>query len=206
MAENFTIIIPNLKQLDFTRNLPNDVLRSIRIATNYAATRGRTAMGREVLRQVNLPPDYVSPRNRRLYVSKQAKNNDLEAVITARARATSLAQFVNGRNGGEGNAPLSVEVHKGSVRRMPGAFLMKLKSGSQLTDTKFNMGLAVRTRSGRPPASYKPVRVSDNLYLLYGPSVSQIIASSTSGKGVADELTPDIQAMLEEEFWRQMGL
>ncbi|MDO5646304.1 hypothetical protein [Paracoccus sp. (in: a-proteobacteria)] len=206
MSDAFALVIDGLDHLDNLSDLPKDVVRAARIAVNDAATRGRTAMAREVLREVNFPADYVTPRNKRLFVSKQARNNNLEAVITARSRPTSLARFTKESTAGRKKGGVRVEVKPGVVRVMPGAFLMRLRSGSGLTDTKHNLGLAVRTAKGKPPPGYRPTQIGKNLWLLYGPSVSQVIHSARNNGGVATDLTPDVQRMLEDEFWRQMEL
>ena len=207
MAEAFVLVIEGLETLADLEKLPQDIIRSARIAVNDAATRGRTKMGAEVLSQVNLPRDYVAPRNKRLYVSKKANSSDLEAIITARSRPTSLARFANNTSVARPKAGVRVEVKQGAVRTIPGAFLIKLRSGSGLTDTKHNLGLAVRTKDGLPPnRAYAPKSLGDNLWLLYGPSVSQVLLSARGNSGVAIDLSPDIQQLLEDEFWRQMDL
>lgn len=206
MAETFALVIEGLETLKSIDDLPQNIIKAARIAVNDAATRGRTAMGREVLSQVNFPTDYVAPRNKRLYVSKNARNTDLEAIITARSRPTSLARFAKESKPGRGKEGVRVEVKRGAARTLPGAFLIRLRSGSALTDTKFNMGLAIRTENGKPPPGYKPAPLGNGLWLLYGPSVSQLIHSDKNNGGVATDLTPDIQQMLEDEFWRQMEL
>lgn len=206
MADAFALVIEGLEKLKSIDDLPQSIVKAARIAVNDAATRGRTAMGREVLSQVNFPTDYVAPRNKRLFVSKNAKNTDLEAVITARSRPTSLARFAKQSQPGRGKEGVRVEVDRGAVRTLPGAFLIRLRAGSQLTDTKFNMGLAVRTENGKPPPGYRPAPLGNNLWLLYGPSVSQVVYSERNNGGVATDLSPDIQQMLEDEFWRQMSI
>lgn len=215
MTEAFALVINGLEHLDSIEDIPRDIIRSARIAVNEAATRGRTAIGRQVLSEVNFPADYVAPRNKRLHVTKRANNSDLESVITARSRPTSLARFALSNNPGRGKDGVRVKVARhGAVRTIGGknskemsAFLIRLRSGSALTDTKHNLGLAVRTKNGQPPKSaHKPAPLGNGLWLLYGPSVSQIVYSERNRGGAATELTPDIQQMLEDEFWRQMEL
>ena len=215
MADLFALVIDGLDDLKDLESLPQDMLRAARIAVNDAATRGRTAMGKEVLSQINFPNDYVSPRNKRLYVSKSATNSDLEAVVTARSRPTSLARFAQG-GATKGQRSVRVELKKGAVRTIPGrqanehgysAWLIRLRSGSADLDTKSNLGLAMRLPPGkRPNNAYRPRAIGNNVYLLYGPSVSQLVYSASTGQGVATELTPEIQQMLSDEFWRQMEL
>ena len=216
MAETFGLVIDGLNHLRDLESLPQDIIRSARIAVNEAATRGRTKMGDEVRSQINFPHDYVAPRNKRLYVSEKATNKTLEAIITARSRATSLARFAEG-GVTKGQSNVRVELKRGVVRQIPGkngiekgyrAFLIRLKSAGPDTDTKNNLGLALRVPAGKKPnAAFKPKRLGSNLYLLYGPSVSQLILPATNpNRGVASKLTPEIQDMLSDEFWRQMEL
>lgn len=213
MQDIFALVIEGLDDLKDLENLPQEMIKAARIAVNDAATRGRTAMGKEVLHQINFPSDYVSPRNKRLYVSQKANNKDLQAVITARSRPTSLARFAQ-TTSTKGKGGVRVELKRGAVRTIPGkraegysAFLMKLRAGSADLDTKANLGLAMRVPPGkRPSGAYKPKPIGNNLYLLYGPSVSQLLHGATTGRGVATDLTPDIQQMLSDEFWRQMEL
>lgn len=206
MADNFILVIDGLKELNSIDDLPKDIVNSARIAVNEATVRGRTMMALDVLKQVNLPSDYVAPRNKRLYVSEKATNSTLEGVITARSRPTSLARFAKENTPGRPSGGIRVEVQRGVTRTLPGAFLIRLRSGSTLTDTKNNMGLAVRTRDGRPPPGYKPARLGDNLWLLYGPSVQQVVFSETNQGGSATDLAPDIIEIMSNEFFRQMDL
>ncbi len=77
------------------------------------------------------------------------------------------------------------------------AFIMNLKNG--------NKGLAVRLKAGETPRNTdNAVRLSNTdtsrdaaVWLFYGPSVDQVF------KGVADDVTPDIQRGLTREFFRQ---
>ena len=214
MSEQYALVIEGLESLADLDSLPRDIITAARRAVNHAATRGRTEMGREVLQQIKFPADYVSPRNKRLFVSKQAKGGDLEAIITARRRSTSLSRFA--QTGGKGGN-IRVELKRGAVRQIPGkrdenrgysAFLIRLKAGNADLDTKHNMGFALRVPPGRrPDAAYAPKPLGGNLWLLYGPSVSQLILPvKNSRAGVAETLTPDIQDRLNDEFWRQMDL
>ena len=212
LSDNFILVIEGLKNLDSIDKLPSDILRSARIAVNHAATRGRTDLGREVLSQVNLPASYVAPNTERLYVSKRA-SSDLEAVITARSRQTSLARFLTRsyptgfqENGVVVRIQHGVSQIIGGKRGNSDAFVLKLK-GRNDRDSQGNLGVAIRTKNGLPPSrAWRPVRLRGNLWLLYGPSVSQIILSAKGDKGAAVTLTPHIQDMLEDEFYRQMGL
>lgn len=211
MAEAFGLVIEGLDTLKSMDDLPQDIIKSARIAVNRAATRGRKMMADEVLRQVSLPPSYVAPAKERLFVKKNATNADLEAIINARARPTSLAQFLT-KSYPPGYQPngVRVRIQHGASRVIGGpdssvkAFLFRLKSGA---DSKNNLGLAVRTSNGLPPSrAWKPSPLGDNLWLLYGPSVSQVLLDASGSKGAAVTLTPDIIEELNNEFYRQMEL
>ena len=73
---------------------------------------------------------------------------------------------------------------------MDQAFLVRLKNN--------NIGLAVRLKPGEVlQNSEKAVRLDNNVYLLYGPSVDQVFRS------VADDITPSIQQSVSRQFFRQ---
>ena len=75
---------------------------------------------------------------------------------------------------------------------MDQAFLVRLKNN--------NIGLAVRLKPGEVlQNSEKAVRLDNNVYLLYGPSVDQVFRS------VADDKTPKILSDVTAEFLRQFA-
>lgn len=211
MADTFALVIEGLVHLEKMTDLPVRIVTSARIAVNEAARDGRKWAADKILSEVKFPRDYVAPGNGRLRVSRFASNGKLEAAITARTRATSLARFqvgtpILGARRGRRQEGVRVEVTPGAVQRLPGAFLIRLRAGSGNIDTKSNMGLAVRTKNGRPPPGYKPVRLAENLWLLYGPSVAQVFHSDRNRGGVATDISPDIADELEREFFRQLDL
>jgi len=75
---------------------------------------------------------------------------------------------------------------------------MPLRSGAD--GSMRNMGLAVRTDGTAPASAFKPKRISDHLYLLYGLSVDVLF------RGVIDEVSPEVQDDMEAEFFRQLDL
>lgn len=147
----------------------------------------------EINAQVEFPTGYLKQPSR-LGITRKARLNSLEAVITARDRPTSLARFAPGqtpqntRRGG-----VRVEVKKGSRRLMKKAFLVSLRNG--------NVGLAIRLKEGekldnkRDPA----VELAKNVYLLYGPSVDQVF------KGVVPQKQEAIGQALSKQFLRQFA-
>lgn len=175
------------------------LLRSI----NKTADRARTAAARKVREEVAFPASYLSPSAGRLRVSKRARSdNPFEAIISGRDRPTSLARFTKQKPVAPGqrhrNGEVGVTVAPGVKHLIKRAFLVNLRSG--------NIGLAVRT-SGDPPANaYKPKPLSKNVWLLYGPSVDQVLSAATHGGGVYQEIMPDMLDFLNAEFLRQVDL
>lgn len=175
-------------------------------AINKAARDARSRAAALIRDQVNLPASYVSPGNKRLYVSKNASRESLEARITAQGRATSLARFSHG-SPKVGKPGVFVEVSPGKARFMKRAFLIKLPQGdSAVTDTRYNLGLAIRLRPGETirNKSYAK-RIDRGLFALYGPSVNQVFRAN-SGKGVASDMAPEVANRLTDEFLRLLDI
>ncbi|MEL4071755.1 hypothetical protein WKW50_16545 [Ochrobactrum sp. GPK 3] len=192
---DYGIFVEGLDIIEDIEGLDPNIMQAAYRAINASADRGRTDSDDLIRRQVNFPKSYLNPSQGRLTVSKRASAASLEAVITGRRRATSLARFLT--KGEPGKKGVSVSVKPGRNVDLPNAFLMKLRSGSGNIDTVKNLGLAVRTKRGtRPDKAYKPVRVADGLWLLYGPSVDQVF------KTVRQDVTPEVERTLEAEFTR----
>jgi hypothetical protein len=173
---------------------PEKIERSAYRAINYSAARARTASKDEILRQVAFPSAYLNPAQGRLTVAQEASAGRLEATIVGRHRATSLARFMT--RGELKKVGVSVAVRPGRTVKLERAFLMSLKSGTTM-DTQRNLGLAIRVPKGTSPnKAYKPVRVRDGLYLLYGPSVNQVFQT------VRQDVSPQAEADLAREFMR----
>jgi len=200
MAGAYVVAVEGLSALDEIDALPEGILRAARQAVNKTVDRTRARSARNIRDQVNFPARYLSGQRGRLQIAKKASGKDLEGIIRGRERPTSLAQFVTtGSVGKKGGVGLTVK--PGTTRRMPRAFLIKLRAGSASIDTKFNLGLAMRLRPGETIRNKtKAVKLAGNLYLLYGPSVNQVFAS------VADDNAPEAAAFLEQEFTRLLDL
>lgn len=195
MNDLYAVFVEGLAEVRDIDNIKPAVEKAARLAINAAADRARRAAADEILRDINFPARYLNPSEGRLKVTAYATKGSLQAVITGRRRATSLARFVT--SGMPGKTGLTVSMKKGQSRRLTRAFLMKLKSGSGGVETKNNLGLAVRTARGqRPDNAYKPVKVSDSLWLLYGVSVDQAFRIAR------DKVRPEAESFLENEFNR----
>lgn len=200
---NYAVFVEGLEDLTAFKDLSASIERAAFQAINKTAERGRTRAARRILAQVNLPASYVSPGQKRLYVSQKARAGSLEAKITARGRATSLARFVTNERPGGG---LTVQVGASKSVILKRAFLLKLRSGNSDMDTKSNMGLAVRLKPGESLRNrYSAKMMKNGLYLLYGPSVAQIFAAN-SGRGVAEDMSAETADQLETEFLRLLDL
>lgn len=172
-------------------------------ALNKVARDSRTESARLIGEQINLPKRSLGPAAGNLTVSKQAQRASLEARIKARGRPTSLAKYSKGT---PGKAGVTVEVKPGQATFMRKAFLIRLPQGNALTDTRFNLGLAIRLAPGeRMSNKINQVQLSKGLYLLYGPSIQQVFLDN-QGKGVADDISEPAADQLEREFIRLMGL
>lgn len=204
MAE-FAVFAEGLSDLGDLQDIPDRIRLAAVRAINKTARDARADAARKIRSQVAFPASYVAPGQKRLYVSKQAQGRDLEARITARARNTSLARFTTGA-ARPGKAGVYVTVSPGKARFMRRAFLLRLPQGSTLTDTRFNLGLAIRLRPGeRLQNKVEARKLSSGLYLLYGPSVDQVFRSRR-GTGVANDLVPEIERDLSTEFLRLLDI
>lgn len=199
----FAVMVEGVESLREIKDLGPRIKTAAAQAINKVARDQRAEAARRITDQVNLPKSYVSPAGGRLVVSQQAQKESLEAKITARGRPTSLARFSRGT---PGKAGVTVEVKPGQTSFMRRAFLIRLPQGSTLTDSRFNLGLAIRLRPGeRLQNKVRQVKLDKGLYLLYGPSVQQVFLNN-EGKGVAADLADPTADYLEAEFTRLLAL
>ena len=200
----FRVDVTGLEDLAEFRTLGPRTAQAASRAINTVARKQRTTAARRIGDQIALPRSLLGPNKGRLYISQFSTPSNLVARITARSKPTSLARFVKGaRKRGRG---VSIEIKPGRLKRIQRAFILKLRSGAQLTETKFNLGLAVRLRPGeRIQNKRKFLNSSSNLYLLYGPSVQQVFLSE-DGTGVARDLERSTADTLQTEFLRLLRL
>lgn len=181
-------------------SLSGDILTAAARAINRTSDRARTAAARAIREQVAFPGSYLNPSEGRLNVTSYATREKLEAVVTARTRPTMLARFAQG--GAIGKAGVTVEVAPGFAKFMKKAFLIRLPAGRKGdVDTKSNLGLAIRLKPNEVIHNKRVMqRLKGNLYLLYGPSVSQVFST------VREDIAPEISDTLGDEFIRLMEL
>lgn len=196
-TRSYIFAVEGLESLGSIDELKPQIVKAASMAINRTTDHARTLSAREIRRQVNFPASYLQGADSRLTVSQRASATRLEGVVSGRRRATSLARFVVGGGKAKGKG-VRVGVKPGGSVHMARAFLMKLRSG---TEGGGNLGLAIRVKKGaRPDNSYKPVKITDGLFLLYGPSVDQVFQT------VREDVSKDVGTFLDAEFNRLMGL
>lgn len=196
----YAIAVEGLEGLEDLEGLPERINRAARMAINRVLDTTRAESARKIRQQVNLPARYLQGSASRLTIAKKARTSDLEGIIRGRERPTSLARFVSGSTR-PGKAGVRVEVKPGASSELKNAFLIRLPQGNTLTDTQYNLGLAIRLRDGERIRNKKHmVRLSRGLVLLYGPSVNQVF------RDVAEQEAEPAAEKLEREFLRLLAL
>ncbi|WP_242137021.1 hypothetical protein [Sphingomonas sp. TREG-RG-20F-R18-01] len=199
MSEAYVIAVDGLEARPY-ETLSRDLRLNMARALNKGADRARTAGARRIEAQVGFPAGYLNPSQGRLVVRGKATRDDLEATISARVRPTSLARFAVGGTVG-GRTGVEVAVEPGLAKLMKRAFLIRLKAGNADLETKNNLGLAIRLKPGERVMNKRVMKqIKGNLYVLYGPSVSQVFQT------VREDISPDIADFIGEEVIRLMGL
>lgn len=177
---------------------PESAAQAMSIAINETARGSALKKTQaEVYAEVAFPQGYLD--GNRLRVSKFSTPTDLEARITGRDRPTSLARFVAPgtkvvKRGQKPPPGLTVTVKPGQPKYMAGAFLVALRGG--------NIGLALRVKPGMKVHAverYNPYEIFPDVYLLYGPSVDQVLT------GAGEVVEPEVTSDLEAEFNRQLA-
>ena len=184
----------------YFRTAADAAVPAMRMAINDVATRGGMALIREEMTdQIAFPRGYLT--GDRIGVTKRATNANLEAVITGRKRATSLARFTSARTINQ-KGGVSVRVSRGRTTYLKQAWLVRLKKGASLDEDNYNIGLAVRLRPGEKlnkKTVHQSWLVAGQVALLYGPSVDQVFQE------VAGDVVDPVSEMVEDEFFRQFA-
>lgn len=188
---------------DFFARMPEQNAKAARLALNQIASRGALTLARkEILDQIAFPKDYLDAS--KLGVTKYATEADLEAVITGRKRATSLARFAAPGTpvGSALRSGVRVRVSKkGGGETLRKAWLVRLRAGATLTEDNYNIGLAVRVNPGEKikgkSSAHQGWLVPGVVALLYAPSVDQVF------REVATDISPHVADMVSQEFLRQ---
>ena len=177
--DQYAVFVEGLDDLNLVDIAPQ-IEKAAYQSINKTAVYARAHTSDLMRKQYNFPGNYLNPASGLLIVSKRASLSNLEATITARRRSSSLARFMV--RGEVNRMGVAIEMKKGKVTELEHAFPVKLNGGQ-------SMGLAIRTKSGeRPNHAYKPSRLGNNLWLLYGISVNQAFNYSRSMTAKASEI------------------
>lgn len=199
MSLGVTITAEGLPEFEqYVKLAPQRSTQSARMALNdVAGGSGLKLLRTAIQHEVSFPQGYVDKD--KLYLKSRARDDNLEASIAGRTRATSLARFAPAQSVASSRGKgVTVQVHPGSVRAMPGAFLVRLKRGASLTEDNYNLGLAIRLKPGDQIHNKKvrsSVQLDHNVQLLYGPSVDQVFGE------VAEESAPAILDQVGTRFF-----
>lgn len=192
-----------LDQIDsYFKTFPDTAKVAIRIAINDTVKRkGMAVIRNNMMDQINFKKDYLT--GDRLGIQKLATNDNPEAIIRARDRATSLARFASGSVASTQRGGVSVRVKKGRTTYIKRGWLVRLRAGASLSDDHYNLGLAIRLGPGEKltnkKTTHKSWLVKGSVALLYGPSVAQVFDD------VRTEVTQPIASLVEAEFLRQLA-
>lgn len=189
-----------LDAISYFERLPVETSKAAQLAINQVAQRGALKLIRSgILDEIAFPKDYLV--GDRLGITQYAKPGNLEAVITARDRPTSLARFAAGQPIGS-KIGVRVSVGKGRTTSLKKAWLVRLNRGEQRSPDSYNVGLAVRVKPGDSISHKKTAHqswlVPGSVALLYGPSVNQVF------KDISGEVAEPISILLQTEFLRQL--
>lgn len=171
------------------------------LALNEAARYGRRLGSEQIRREVNLKAGYIDAG--RLQVTRRAEANNLEAIITARDRPTSLARFGQGapRFGAQRVAPRARVKASGGSSTLKRGFYLRLRRGNSVVSSEnANIGLAIRLKEGeRVQNKNQMASIGDGVYLLYAPSVGQVFRS------VSDRIAEDVGIQAANRFAHHIG-
>lgn len=178
---------------------PENTNKAAAYAMNDVLTgQGLARFRKAVSAEVQFPSGYVDDK---IEMGQKATPTRLTASVVGRQRPTSLARFAtSGAVGGKGGVTVRV---KNSSKFMPDAFLVRLNQGTGVTDDGYNLGLAIRLKEGtvlRKKDTSRMVHLEQNVVLLYGPSVDQILRNEA-----AEAEGPEIVDAIATEFFRQFA-
>lgn len=193
-GENFSVTIEGLRSIRDLESLPDKQRAIAARAINQVARNTRAKSSKLLRDQIAFGARYLSGKDGKIE-SSPANPGRLQARLSASSAPRSLARFVKGNPKGRGK--VRVEIAPGTLKGLPGAFMLNLNKGSE------NSLLAVRSAT-RPKGAYRPRRLGKSLWLLYGPSVSQALLHDDGRAGIWVEIEDDIANALEVEYLRQL--
>lgn len=202
---DYVVLVEGLEDLNLADE--SAINRAASTAINDTAKFARSDAADTMRRQYNFPGNYLDPSTGRLVIGKRSTPMTLEASVTGRKRATSLARFIVQSNGLSKQGAV-IEMLNGQQRTLERAFPVALRSGKDGPGS--NIGLAVRTKDGKKPQNaYKPIELYSRrkdgskrggAWLLYGISVNQAfrLAKEMTADRARLFLQTQTQRLLEE--------
>lgn len=201
-------LVESREAVQFLGAVSDAQIRAMTKALNKTGPHTRTQMDRAIREQVAFPASYLRPGTKRLFVAKKATKSKLETVIEGRGRPTSLARFIKGgaaamKSRKKKPEEIKVQVKPGSLQGIKRAWVVSLPGSPD----SGNYGLAVRTPNGqRPKGAYAPKKLDNNVWLLYGPSVDQVLYSVRNSGGVIEEIYGPTLDYLSKEYDRLLTM
>lgn len=183
---------------DFDKKLKTfgDTARiAAKIALNSAVRKSHSVVKKDIIRRVNIKSSYIgSVDHGRLSVGKYATDSSLTASLDARKRGTMLYRFMVGK--WQKGSSASVMVTRGKRKLLKRAFPIVLRRG--------NIGLAQRVAGDpdRHPKSKGAVKLGKGLFLLYAPSISQIMTTTLTKETYIQK---QVMQHMNAEFIRQLA-
>ncbi len=176
---------------------------AMRIAINDTVKgRGMALIRNQMTGEINFNKSYLT--GDRLGIARLATNENPEAIIRSRDRATSLARFATSTTvGKKAESGVTVRVKKGKTTFIKRGWLVRLNKGASKSEDRYNLGLAVRLGPGEKLGNKKTTHqswlVKGSVALLYGPSVAQVFNDTRS------KVVEPIGSLVEAEFLRQLS-
>jgi hypothetical protein len=198
MSDSYVVFVNGLSSLREIDTIDEEIKIAARRAVSRTLDKTRTAASSRMRDQVNWQKQYVDDK-----LSKYVKNDGMEGVIRATFRPTSLARFVVGaKTPWQPVNRVQVSKDMPNMARNRRMIIVPLRRGNaKPTEDNMNLGLAIRLKQGETVSGkYKMRELSKGLYLLYGPSISQVFYT------VSDDLRPDAEQWLRDEYERQIKL
>lgn len=190
MALNITVTVDQ-SEIDRVNNalksIKNGANKALTRSLNFVLKKARVSASTEIREDVNLTKKYVDKKLKTSF----ATSSDLKAVLSAEKRGTLLTRFPHKKLKSGG---YSVKVKKSgkTIKMRSGIFVPNLKN-SGATGLALPFKIAQERKKG-------PVKQSSGIYVLHGPSVSQVMVA------VKDKIMPDMDNVLATEMDRQIGV
>lgn len=157
------------------------------VSINKTGRWAESSLRKSAYQDVNFPSGYLDSRLN----YKETSMSFLEGKVVGRDNPTSLARFASGSN-----FNLTISVSPGVTKKSKKMFIVNLRNG--------NKGLLIKLKDGeelknvkyeKAARKFSKARKDRNLYLLYGPSVDQVMRIN-----ITDDFEQKLGDKLAENF------